>query len=496
MDRKLASRSRHSMTIVLCCLAATVFGHFAVPAFADEAAPRSKAAVDLGSRWELFVDDWLFDRSQDVSLKLHPPERREVVLVTDAPWEGTSSAYFSVVQDGELVRLYYRGSTTGSDLSPEQVTCVAESRDGVQFTRPKLGIVPVNDSTENNVVWKGIESHNFAPFIDTNPAAKPDERYKALAGIRHAGKNWQEDQVAPGLYAFASPDGIRWHKLSQEPVMTKGAFDSLNLAFWDAARGRYACYSRFGSEGIRAVQSSQSSDFRHWSEPVANRYAEGVPLEHFYTNATIPCPGAEHLLLSFPKRFQPQRKKLAAHEEPGVSDAVFMSSRDGVNWDRPFLEAWVRPGLDPKNWTDRNNMPAWGIAETVPGEWSMYISEHYRWGDNRLRRLVLARHRIASASAGFKGGQFTTRPLTFAGKRLTLNYATSAAGSVQIELQDEAGQPLPGFSLADMPPVFGDELDAVVAWKAGGDLSRLAGKPVRLRLVLKDADVFALRFAD
>jgi hypothetical protein len=468
----------------------------ALPAIAEDVAATPKAAVDLGTRWELFVDDWLIDDSNDVSLKLHSPERREVVLVTDAPWEGISSAYFSVVQDGDLVRLYYRGSTSGTDLSPEQVTCVAESRDGIHFTRPNLGIVPVGGSTENNVVWMGIESHNFAPFIDKNPAAKSDERYKALAGIRAPGKNWLEDKVAAGLYAFASPDGIRWKKLSSEPVMTKGAFDSLNLAFWDSARGRYACYSRFGSEGVRAVQSSHSSDFRHWSDPVANRYAEGVPLEHFYTNATVPCPGAEHLLLSFPKRFQPARKKIAAHEHAGASDAVFMSSRDGVNWDRPFLEAWVRPGLDPKNWTDRNNMPAWGIAETAPGEWSMYISEHYRWPDNRLRRLVLPRHRIASASAGAGGGEFTTRPVRFDGKRLMLNYATSAAGSVRVELQDENGKPIPGYALDDMPELFGDELESVATWKSGTDVSSLVGEPVRLRLVLKDADVFALRFAD
>jgi hypothetical protein len=124
----------------------------------------------------------------------------------------------------------------------------------------------------------------------------------------------------------------------------------------------------------------------------------------------------------------------------------------------------------------------------------MYASEHYRWPDNRLRRLVLPRHRIASANAGAEGGEFTTRPVTFDGNRLVLNYATSAAGSVQVELQDEAGRPLPGFTLADMPPLYGDELDAVVRWKSGDDVSSLAGKPVRLRFVLSDADLFALRF--
>ena len=124
----------------------------------------------------------------------------------------------------------------------------------------------------------------------------------------------------------------------------------------------------------------------------------------------------------------------------------------------------------------------------------MYISEHYQWPDNHIRRLVLPRHRLASVAAGARGGEFTTRPVTFKGQRLALNYATSAAGSVQVELQDEAGQPLPGYRLADSTPMFGDELDEAVRWQSTDDVSLLAGKCVRLRFVLKDADLFALRF--
>lgn len=464
---------------------------------ADEAETISalKPVVGLGSRWELLVDKWLLSDARGVALKLHTPERREVVLTTDAPWEGISSAYFSVVQDGNLVRLYYRGSGVGSDLSEEQVTCVAESNDGIHFTRPKLGVIEAAGTKDNNIVWKGIESHNFAPFLDKNPACKPEERYKALAGISHAGRNWQEGDVAAGLFAFASADGRHWKKIRKEPVITKGAFDSLNLAFWDPVNKRYECYSRIFTNGVRAIQSSHSADFLNWSDGVPNRYADGIPFEHFYTNATVPCPGAEHIFLSFPKRFEPERRVVAAYKEPGVSDAVFMSSRDGVNWNRMFLEAWVRPGHDERNWTDRNNMPAWGIAETALGEWSMYISEHYQWPDNRLRRLVMPRHRIASMSAGAGGGEFTTRPITFAGTRLMINYATSAAGSVQVEVQDETGKALAGYELANAELMYGDELEAPVRWKAGESLSSLAGTRVRLRFVLKDADVFAMRFA-
>ena len=92
------------------------------------------------------------------------------------------------------------------------------------------------------------------------------------------------------------------------------------------------------------------------------------------------------------------------------------------------------------------------------------------------------------------GGEMVTKPLTFAGKELELNYRTGAAGSVRIEIQDEAGTPLAGFTAADCPEIIGDEIERVVAWKAGSDVASLAGRPVRLRFVLADADVFSFRF--
>ncbi|MBM3853113.1 MAG: hypothetical protein FJ399_08140 [Verrucomicrobia bacterium] len=469
--------------------------HCLLPAIAGAAVP-DQPAINPDQRWELLLDDFLVASTRGASLLLAEPRRAEIVLVTDAPWEGPTSAYFSAIQDGGLIRLYYRGSATGSDHSVDQVTCVVESRDGIHFTRPQLGLIEVLGSKANNVVWKGVESHNFAPFLDRNPSAAPDARYKALGGLKERGQNWKEGATAGGLYAFASPDGIHWRKLRPAPVLTQGAFDSLNLAFWDPVRARYSCYSRIFTNNVRAVQSAGSVDFLTWGPGSPNRYAAGVPAEHFYTSATLPCPGAEHLLVAFPKRFLPARHKVAAHPTPGVSDAVFLSSRDGVNWDRPFLEAWLRPGPDERNWTDRSNMPAWGIVETGPTEWSMYVSEHYRWPDHRLRRLVLGRHRIASMHAGARGGEFTTRPLVVAGSRLELNYATSAAGSLQLEVQDESGRPLPGFAATDLTPFFGDEFVATARWKTGASLAALRGQPVRLRFLLRDADLYALRFAD
>jgi hypothetical protein len=171
-----------------------------------------------------------------------------------------------------------------------------------------------------------------------------------------------------------------------------------------------------------------------------------------------------------------------------------MSSRDGVHWKRPFLEAWLRAGLDERNWTHRNTLPAVGILPLRNDEWSMYVSEHYGWPDNRLRRVSVRPWGFASIHAGYNGGEVVTKPITFTGGELRLNFSTSAVGSVRVELQNADGHPIEGYTLDDMDPVYGDALDQAFAWNGNADVSALAGQAVRLRFELKDADVFAMRF--
>ena len=87
-----------------------------------------------------------------------------------------------------------------------------------------------------------------------------------------------------------------------------------------------------------------------------------------------------------------------------------------------------------------------------------------------------------------------TRPIVFEGKQLAINFSTSAAGSVRVEIQDTDGKPIPGFTLADSPETFGDQIERVVTWKDDPELNKLAGQPIRLRFVLADADLYSMRF--
>ena len=258
----------------------------------------------------------------------------------------------------------------------------------------------------------------------------------------------------------------------------------------------YRAYVRDFAHDVRTVRTCTSADFIHWTKPEWCQYG-GTPWEHLYTNATTPNFRAPHIFLSFPKRYVPDRTR-AGYPHPGLSEGVFMASHDGVNFDRSFMEAWIRPGLDINNWVERNNMPAFGILQTGPEEISVYWVEHY---ENerlpcQLRRGTLRLDGFVSVNAPCAAGEFTTKPLTFEGKELVINYSTSAVGSVRVEIQDAAGTPIEGFKLDQCPEIFGDEIEHVVAWQGGTDVSALAGQPVRLRLALKDADLYSIRFRE
>jgi hypothetical protein len=446
----------------------------------QRAQPGERKAYEIGDRLELFVDDFLVDgMTGGVERRLHHPVPREVVLRLDQPWEGDTCAYFVVLRDGDTVRMYYRGSSeTGG-----QVCCLAESSDGIAFERPNVGLFEFGGSTENNIVWQGQAAHNFTPYLDAKPGVPADERYKAM-GYSHTGK---------GLGVFASPDGLRWRELLDHPAITEGAFDSQNVAFYDPLRGLYVDFHRKVRDGVRDVMTCTSEDFRTWTDPVFVEYADSRK-EHLYTNGIIPYPRAPHIYVGLPARFVPSRTKHPEHIAPGISDAVLMSSRDGLSFER-WEEAFIRAGAEPEVWTDRNNYPAWGMIETAPGELSVYWTEHYRHPTMRLRRGTIRTDGFVSLHAGGDPGEVLTRPLIFSGDRLVVNYATDAVGWLRFELCEADGTPIEGFSLADSELLFGNEIEHEVSWRGGGDVSALAGRPVRLRVRLENADLYSLRFA-
>jgi hypothetical protein len=444
--------------------------------------------IDIGSRLELFVDDFLIEKLAGAAAHhLHKPVPRGVALVTDAPWEGNTCAYYTVFQDGDLLRMYYRGwhfDRKTEKPAHRELTCYAESRDGVHWTKPNLGLFEFDGSKENNIVWDGIGCHNFTPFRDPNPACSPEARYKALGRENRPGKNKRT------LFAFQSPDGIHWSLMQDKPVITKGAFDSQNLAFWDPIRAEYREYHRTFRDGVRDIQTAATQNFLEWPDPIFLNYP-GAPKQHLYTNAVQPYFRAPHLFIAFPTRYLP---KEGQRVEP-----ILMTSRDGRTfrrWNEPVI-----PESAPKDRAgNRSNYMAcmaWGVLQSPgnPGELSVYASEAYYEGpDSRLRRFTYRTDGFVSIRAADEGGEILTKPILFEGGHLHLNFATKNKGSISVEVQDTDGNALDGFRLEDCVPLEGDSIEKCVAWKSGDGLEKHVGTPVRLRIVLESADLFALRF--
>lgn len=448
--------------------------------------------LQIGSRRELLVDDHLIARMEGVALKLHKPQAREVALVCDAPWEGNTSGYFTLLQDGGLFRCYYRGShhgEPGGRPGHSGVTCYAESRDGITWTKPKLGLFEFEGSKDNNITHMGDGCGTFAPFLDTNPNCPPESRYKALATMG----NDVERKKNPALQAYHSADGLRWKLMRDKPVITAGSFDSQNTAFYDNESGVYRAYWRYFTggytdergwkpSGVRAIRTATSRDFLSWENQADLAYGAEAPVVQLYTNAVRPYARAPHLLLGFPTRYQPKGSQV----EP-----VLMTSRDGVNfkrWEEPLI-----PITAPKDrdW-NRSNYMTIGVLSLPgnPGELSVYATEAYYQGPgSRIRRFTFRTDGFVSASA--EDGELITKPLIFAGSKLSLNLVSTV--ETRVELQDESGTAIPGFTLGDCTPLVADAINEVVTWK-GGSLAALAGKPVRLRFKLIEADLFALQF--
>ncbi|HBP38778.1 MAG TPA: hypothetical protein DD640_08580 [Clostridiales bacterium] len=449
-------------------------------------------ALKIGNRRELFVDNFLIDTLNQAALRMNPPTRREIVLKMDQPWESLGSGIYSVVfKDGDIYRMFYRATFphNENDRSAGQGCAYAESPDGIHWERRNLGIIDYNGQ-DTNMVVKGTNSHNFSPMLDPHPACRPEERYKAVTGLH-----------PEGLMGYKSADCLHWDLLQDKALFTDGAFDSHNLVIYDTNKQKYVCYSRYfathGEAGnlstsVRAIQSNESDDFIHWTEPKPNTYDAGVPFEHFYTNAVVQCPGAEHLYFSFPMRFMHERHKNPEMMYVGVSDDIIMSSRDGRHWSRPFLESWVKPGLDPRNWTQRNLIVAQGILETGD-DFSLFVNENYSWDSSYIRRVTVPKYRFGSVHADRQGGVMLTQPVLLEGDRLRINYATSAPGSIRVGIVNESGWPLSDYSTEDCDVIYGDELEHDVTWRGSADLSFLKGTAVRFKFELTDADLYALQ---
>ncbi len=351
--------------------------------------------INIGSRRELFFDDYLVDTEKStVSTVYNKPVKRERLLDFNAPWEG-GAGYQNILKkpDGTYLMYYktgYRDEKYGRHVSR---IAVIESKDGIHWTRPELDVSGIEKFPISNMIsGEGDFYDNLFCFYDTNPNCPENERYKAFYG------EWGN-----ALFGFKGADGYKYDfypadwdayphttnfgdypppgdpKRYPTVIMTaneaRSYFDSLNTVHYLPEKGKYMAFVRGFHvdddnyppdpdipEAKRDIRWTESEDMVHWTVPERLEYEDGFDYQT-YTNCIQSYYRAPHIMIGFPTRYVPRPEwndsfdKLPNPEfrrvrgrGKSITDNVFMTSRDGKKWKR-CNEAFMTPGPEqPNNW--------------------------------------------------------------------------------------------------------------------------------------------------
>jgi hypothetical protein len=464
-----------------------------------------------------------------IELQMNPPlQSTEPVLRADKPWEAQGiGGYNTVIREGENhFRLWYAAQVLAGVPQEGAVRlCYAESDDGIVWHKPELGLVTFRGSRANNIVAPLDERQSMQ-----GATVYVDERAPAEARFRLWSKFLPHDDeieagAQPGLWAMHSADGLRWTCDDDQPNPPGQMCDTQNVFFWDESIDQYVGYTRVRETQLRdeaaemelgkryrAVGRITSPDFKTWSQPTLIVLEGDVldveaplppnsverPQMDFYTNAVYKHPEADDAYFMMPAVYYHWEES----DAPATMDVQLLTSRDGIVWERQGARRpFIRRGLDGSPNGGMVMAHVWPVV-TETETWIYYAGRGNRHnsadgdGSNTgLFRAVLRRDGFVSADAGLSGGEFVTPPLKFDGDELELNVDCGAGGWLLVELQDEEGRALEGYTLKTCETITANAIETPVAWRGPGSHIAVDRQAVRLRVVMRSAKLYSFRFS-
>jgi hypothetical protein len=494
---------------------------------------RAAVPIDIGSRKQLFVDRQFIARGQGIELTMNVPVRmNQPVLADDVTWEGEPGAsigcYSSVIKDGNKIRIWGAGKA----MLPVRfepggpvigLYAYAESKDGIHFTKPDPSQVAYDESKAE--IGKHGRTGGVSVWID--PKAPPSQRYKSQA------KFYPADGRPSEFHMYGSPDGYHWTLFAKPKI---GEMDTQSLAFWDECRQRYLLYTRKnpGSGTLkrrRVVRRMESVDLFHWENEIFVMDADDVdngiydtptpqpPVDYY--GATVfkypdDSPDSVYIMLAhafWHWQRRPKEQRAGGYDDrkfrfevlaPATLDDRLSVSRDGIHFSRlggrrSFIPLGLA-GTFSSKWT-------WSLPNPIRMGNELWI---YYFGDNRdhdgfidpaapgrktaIDRAVLRLDGFVSADAAYTGGEIVTPSLTFTGSRLELNVDPGAGGAARVELLDENEKPIKGYTRDDATALYDNSVCLPVTWGTNGSVAALAGKPVKIRFLMRDCKLYAFQF--
>jgi hypothetical protein len=517
------------------------------------AAERDDNASDVAKGCTLlFVDDHhvLYRSGTERVLTQATRHPENPVVAETKPWE-LAIGWTSIHRDSQSgkYQLWYQAHAgkRAKLKSHETVVCYAESTDGVRFVKPDLGLFSFNEIEPTNIVLIGSGGHGdrycCSVLVDEREQ-NPSRRYK-LAYYDWSPINGQE---FAGLHVAFSPDGVHWTKHPagplnrtayggrglQPPYSEEGGYvesrdgsgklrkawplpmtmsDACDVLF-DPRRQKFVIYGKMWIQGPdgglawkHAMGRIESADFLTWSKPELLLAPDDLDPPHveFHTS---------------PVFFHRDRyfclNQILHRAAGGRIDIELMLSRDGLQWERPFRQPFFLPHGSAGQFDSRsvftNSTPV-VLPDQIRFYYGAYSQGAIGGGQalesgDQLSGVGLATmplDRFAGIRPVAKSdqptlrrplehiGQVTLKPLDLAGcQTMTLN-ADASKGSVHVELLNDEGYRVRGFSKDDALSIHGDSLRHPVRWKERR-LEQLPSGRYLLRLHLNHATAYAVSF--
>jgi len=451
--------------------------------------------LKIDSTHQLFVDDYLLAAVRNVQRTIHQAKkfRGNPIMSKHTAWDGAGPVFPIVLRDeqSEKFRMWYAGRVRydlPDGTSVRFPALYAESDDGIDWTRPELGLHAFNGSKANNIV---IPAGNLWGLHIDRQESNPKRRYKAVV--------WHEPEYVPreGYFLYTSPDGIHWKRETREPIalslhgytMPQTGIGDTTLFRWDRHLKKYIGDVKFVLPPKMRVRGlMESDDLIHWTRPRMTIYPDALDDAdtQIYAQNSF-C--YESMWLGYLRVMHSERSK--GYKQTTVE---LTASRDGRHWQRVGDRTEIIPLGTEAEWDTDYHDPLWEPVRVGEELWIYYRSGKLR--RDRMRRYdmglaKLRRDGFVSLDAGPVTGTVLTRPLSISGQRLYVNANIRPGGSVTVSVLSRNRESIAGYSATECVPLSEGSTRASIRWQSADKLKLNQHQHVRLRFQLQHAELYA-----
>jgi hypothetical protein len=471
---KTTCRSRNRRTLALAAavlVAAGAGGSVAAESDVSRELPVVQYPVAVGSQRQLLFDDAMVESMRDLRRTYHQVTKhaQNPILVPEKPWETQARSILplTVLRDSQsgTLRVWY--SAWGKQVDKPTFMCVADSRDGLHWQRPSLGIFEFDGSKDNNILREGRMFRVLFDPRDPDPA----RRYKAI--IRDA-----------GFLAGFSSDGLRWK--TTVPILQK-AYDASSV-HWDPVGEKWIASCKIWRDEKRMRGYAESKDFLHWTDIAFMLIADekDKPGDQLYSMSITPYEG---IYLGLLKVYDTAADRC---------DVQLAFSRNAKHWQRPARTPFL-PNSPQKGQWDYGNLDPSGDPIRMGDElWFFYSGRstlhNEKPNDGAMGVAMLRLDGFASVGGPGQAGVLTTKPLVLRGRSLWVN-ADAKGGTLRVEVlgaePDSETPAVASLGHEQCQPITADGVRQEVRWNDRSALGTLGQRPVRLRFQLQNARLYS-----